>query len=119
MYSFTGLVFIGSDQCGGHVYVLSGVLFNTAEYKTYEDVTRNFPATEFDVLVVVEGPTLLDRSSLEKLRDLVIDLQLIDGTRGVISLFSARQPPENGQIPAALFPIPCRRAPNTRTLLSG
>ena len=79
---------------------------NTAEYRTYEDVTRNFPATEFDVLVVVEGPTLLDRSSLEKLRDLVIDLQLIDGTRGVISLFSARQPPENGQIPAALFPNP-------------
>ena len=79
---------------------------NTAEYKTYEDVTRNFPATEFDVLVVVEGPTLLDRTSLEKLRDLVIDLQLIDGTRGVISLFSARQPPENGQIPAPLFPNP-------------
>jgi hypothetical protein len=79
---------------------------NTAEYKTYEDVTHNFPATEFDVLVVVEGAKLLDRPSLEKLRDLVIDLQLIDGTRGVISLFSARQPPENGQIPGPLFPNP-------------
>ena len=76
------------------------------EFKTYEDVTHRFPSTEFDVLVVVEGPTLLDRSSLEKLRDLVIDLQLIDGTRGVISLFSARQPPENGQLPAPLFPDP-------------
>ena len=40
------------------------------------------------------------------MRDLVIDLQLIDGTRGVISLFSARQPPENGQLPAPLFPSP-------------
>jgi uncharacterized protein len=79
---------------------------NTAEYKTYEDVTHNFPATEFDVLVVVEGTKLLDRPSLEKLRDLVIDLQLIDGTRGVISLFSARQPPESGQIPGPLFPNP-------------
>ncbi len=79
---------------------------DTAEFKTYEDVTQRFPSTEFDVLVVIEGPTLLDRSSLEKLRDLVIDLQLIDGTRGVISLFSARQPPENGQIPAPLFPSP-------------
>ena len=55
---------------------------------------------------MVEGPTLLDRPSLQKLRDLVIDLQLIDGTRGVISLFSARQPPENGQLPAPLFPSP-------------
>ena len=79
---------------------------DTAEFKTYEDVTHRFPSSEFDVLVVIEGPTLLERSSLEKLRDLVIDLQLIDGTRGVISLFSARQPPENGQIPAPLFPNP-------------
>ena len=79
---------------------------DTAEFKTYEDVTHRFPSTEFDVLVVIEGPTLLERTSLEKLRDLVIDLQLIDGTRGVISLFSARQPPENGQIPAPLFPNP-------------
>jgi uncharacterized protein len=79
---------------------------DTAEFKTYEDVTHRFPSAEFDVLVVIEGPTLLERPSLEKLRDLAIDLQLIDGTRGVISLFSARQPPENGQIPAPLFPNP-------------
>jgi predicted RND superfamily exporter protein len=79
---------------------------NTAEYKTYEDVTRRFPSSEFDILIVVEGRTLLDRSSLEKLRDLVIDIQLVDGTRGTISLFSAREPPQNGGIPASLFPNP-------------
>src|SRR5208283_3970251 len=43
---------------------------------------------------------------LEKLRDVVTDLQLIDGTRGLISLFSARQPPEGGHLPEALFPEP-------------
>ncbi|WP_424627120.1 efflux RND transporter permease subunit [Bradyrhizobium sp. SYSU BS000235] len=77
---------------------------NTPEYKQYEEVTKRFPSSEYDVLVVVEGKTLLERDSLEKLRDLVTDLQLIDGTRGIISLFSARQPPENGKLPAALFP---------------
>ena len=57
------------------------------------------------MLIVVEGEKLLERSSLEKLRDLVTDLQLIDGTRGIISMFSARQPPENGgHLPAPLFP---------------
>jgi uncharacterized protein len=76
----------------------------TAEFKQYEDVTRRFPSSEYDVLVVVEGPTLLHRDSLEKLRDVVTDLQLIEGTRGLISLFSARQPPENGKLPAPLFP---------------
>jgi predicted RND superfamily exporter protein len=77
---------------------------DTPEFKQYEAVTHRFPSSEFDVLVVVEGKTLLDREPLSKLRELVTDLQLIDGTRGLISLFSARQPPENGQIPQALFP---------------
>jgi uncharacterized protein len=77
---------------------------DTKEYRQYEDVTKRFPATEFDVLVVVEGKTLLARDNLEKLRDFVTDLQLVDGTRGLISLFSARQAPAPGKLPAALFP---------------
>src|SRR5450756_2346343 len=77
---------------------------NSQEYRQYEAETKRFPATEFDVLVVVEGKTLLSRGNLEKLRDLVTDLQLVDGTRGLISLFSARQAPAPGKLPAALFP---------------
>src|SRR6266404_2860399 len=77
---------------------------NSREYRQYEAVTKRFPATEFDVLVVVEGKTLLARDNLEKLRDLVTDLQLVEGTRGLISLFSARQAPAPGKLPAALFP---------------
>jgi hypothetical protein len=76
---------------------------DTPEFQQYEEVTRRFPSSEFDVLVVIEGEALLARESVEKLRDLVTDLQLIDGARGVISIFSARQPPENGAIPAPLF----------------
>ncbi len=79
---------------------------NTPEFKQYEEVTRRFPSSEYDVLVVIEGKSLLERESLDKLRDLATDLQLIDGVRGIISLFSARQPPENGHIPGPLFPDP-------------
>ncbi|HEY0330519.1 MAG TPA: MMPL family transporter [Rhodopseudomonas sp.] len=77
---------------------------NSKEYRQYEEVTKRFPSTEFDVLVVVEGKTLLERDNLEKVRDLVTDLQLVEGTRGLISLFSARQAPAPGKLPAALFP---------------
>src|SRR2546430_9476076 len=77
---------------------------NSREYRQYEAETKRFPAVEFDVLVVVEGKTLLKRENLEKLRDLVTDLQLVEGTRGLISLFSARQAPAPGKLPAALFP---------------
>jgi predicted RND superfamily exporter protein len=77
---------------------------NTPEFRQYEEVTRRFPSSEYDVLVVVEGKTLLQRNSIEKLRDVVTDLQLIDGTRGLVSLFSARQPPQGNSLPAPLFP---------------
>jgi predicted RND superfamily exporter protein len=77
---------------------------NSKEYRQYEEVTKRFPSTEYDVLVVVEGKTLLRRDNLEKVRDLVTDLQLVPGTRGLISLFSARQAPAPGKLPAALFP---------------
>lgn len=77
---------------------------NTREFKQYEEVTKKFPAEEFDVLVVVEGKTLLARNNLEKLRDFITDMQLVEGTRGLVSLFSARQAPAPGKLPAALFP---------------
>lgn len=77
---------------------------DTPEFRQYEEVTHKFPSSEFDVLAVIEGDGLLQRDSLEKLRDFVTDVQLVDGVEGVISLFSARQPPEGGHTPAPLFP---------------
>ncbi|MEX0853927.1 MAG: MMPL family transporter [Bauldia sp.] len=76
---------------------------DTAEYRQYEEVTRRFPSAEFDILVVVEGD-VLDRDSLQAFRDLTTDLQLVDGTTGILSLFSARLPPEGGHLPEPLFP---------------
>ena len=78
----------------------------TPEFKKFEEVSRRFPSNEFDVLIVIEGDTLLQRATLEKLRNLAIDLQLIADTRGVISIFSAREPPMQGRIPPPLFPDP-------------
>lgn len=77
---------------------------DSAEFRQYEALSERFPSSEFDVLVVVEGERLLERSSLEQLRNLVTDLHFVDGMQGLISLFSARQPPEQGQIPPPLFP---------------
>jgi predicted RND superfamily exporter protein len=90
---------------------------NTDEFRTYEEVTRRFPSNEFDVLIVIEGDRLLERDSLQKLRDLAIGVQLIDGTRGLISIFSAREPPDNGQIPPPLFPDPLPQGAEYQTLV--
>ena len=77
---------------------------DTKEYRQYEQVVKRFPSSEYDVLMVIEGKTLLDRPNLEKVRDLVTDAQLVEGVTGLISMFSARQQPEKGRLPAALFP---------------
>src|SRR6266568_2836984 len=76
---------------------------DTPEFRQFEQVSHAFPSSEFDVLVVVEGKSLLARESVEKLRTMVTDLQLVDGARGVISMFSARQPPEGAGLPTPLF----------------
>jgi predicted RND superfamily exporter protein len=90
---------------------------DTEEFRTYEEVTRRFPSNEFDVLIVIEGDRLLERASLEKLRELAIELQLIDGTRGLISIFSAREPPDNGTIPPPLFPNPLPQGADYQALI--
>jgi hypothetical protein len=77
---------------------------DTPQFRLYQQQTRRFPSSEFDVLVVVQGKALLQRASIEKLRNLATDLQLIDGARGIISLFSAREPPEAGKLPGPLIP---------------
>jgi len=84
---------------------------DTAEFKQYEEVTRRFPSSEFDVLVVVEGKTLLQRVSLEKLRDVVTSLQLIAGRGASFRCFRHRQPRKRADS-GALFPeeLPERRA---------
>ena len=90
---------------------------DTEQFRTYEEVTHRFPSNEYDILVVIEGDRLLERSSLEKLRELAIDIQLIDGTRGLISIFSAREPPQAGQIPPPLFPNPLPQGAEYQALI--
>ena len=90
---------------------------NSAAFHEYEQVSREFPSSEYDVLVVVSGKELLERESVEKLRSLVTDLQLIDGARGAISMFSAREPSPNGRLPAPLFPDQLPQGANYRQLI--
>ena len=91
---------------------------DSQDYKTYQEVTRRFPSNEFDVLIVVEGNKLLERDSLQKLREIATDLQLLDGTRGLISIFSAREPPPpGGGVPPPLFPSPLPQGAEYQALI--
>ena len=75
-------------------------------FKLFEQVSHDFPSSQYYVMIVVTGDNLLDRTPVEKLRSLVTDLQLIEGTRGVLSIFSARQPAPEGALPEPVFSEP-------------
>src|SRR3990172_9896722 len=77
---------------------------DTQEFRDYETISERFPSSEYDVLIVVSGNDLLERKSIEALRELVINLQFVDGMAGQVSLFSAREAPVPGKFPGPVFP---------------
>jgi predicted RND superfamily exporter protein len=77
---------------------------DTPEFHDYELISKRFPSSEYDVLIVVTGKDLLVRKSVEALRNLVTELQFVDGMDGEVSLFSAREAPEPGKEPGPVFP---------------
>ncbi len=86
-------------------------------FREFERASREFPSSEYDVLIVASGQSLLARESVEKLRSLVRDVQLIDGTRGVLSMFSMRQPAPEGGLPEPLLPDPLPEGDAYRALV--
>ena len=77
---------------------------DTQEFRQYEEIDRRFPSSEYDVLVVVEGKDLLGRESIGKFGNMVIELQLADGVKGLISMLSARDKPDANGYAAPLVP---------------
>jgi len=90
---------------------------DTQEFRDYETISERFPSSEYDVLIVVSGPELLDRQNVEALRELVINLQWVEGMDGQVSLFSAREPPEAGKIPGPVFPADLPEGEEYRQLI--
>jgi predicted RND superfamily exporter protein len=79
---------------------------NTPEFKTYEEIDRLFPSSEYDVLVVVEGKKLLTREGLTAFANAASDLQLADGVDGIVSMLSARGRPDATGYAPPIVPDP-------------
>jgi len=77
---------------------------DSADYQIYKNMKQKFPASGSDILVVLEGDKLLARETIERLRDLHLELQFVDGADAVLSMFSVRRPPDKDGFPAPLFP---------------
>ncbi len=77
---------------------------SNVEFRNYDEMSDHFPASEFDVLAIIEGKDLLTPERLEKLRLLHFDLELTDSSAGVISIFSVRDKPNEKGFAPPLIP---------------
>ena len=103
-------------------YGLSRVSFNSDLREIYRTnssafaelvaMTRQYATGANEVYVLLEGPALLTRPTLRRLRELHLDLRFVDGVNQVTSVFSARAPPSPERRSRPLIPsqIPEGRA---------
>ena len=77
----------------------------SADFEVLEEISRQYPGSERDIILVVEGPDLFRPENLERLRTLQLDLGLVDGVNYALSMFNARKPPVGDRTPEPLFPL--------------
>ena len=76
----------------------------TPEFRQYEAIDRRFPSSEYDVLAVVEGAGLLSPEGLAAFSNFAIEMQLVDGVDGMVSMLSARDTPDETGYPPPIVP---------------
>ena len=70
----------------------------------YDRFLDRYPALENQVFILAESPSLTTRPVLEALRNLHLDLLFVDGVTSVVSIFTARHPPDDDGNMDPVFP---------------
>ncbi len=94
---FFGLLYVAMSACAAQLKFESDsrAIFrsNSAEFSQFEAFAQRYPGFLNETLVLVEGKSLFDPKTLDALRGLHLDLELLDNVTRVVSIFSARHPP--------------------------
>ena len=77
----------------------------TADYARFQLVEEQYPDSGQDVLLLVRSDDLFTVENLERLRDLHLELSFAGGVRDVVSMFSARHPPDEAGGAEPLLPV--------------
>ncbi|MFQ5625647.1 MAG: RND family transporter [Methyloligellaceae bacterium] len=94
-----GLPYLKTDHSLSELFSSDSV-----EFDHYKTMSKRFPTSEFDVLVVIESENLMRPEILEEIRSLHLDMQLAEAVDGIISIFSMREPPDEKGYPPPLIP---------------
>ncbi|MEM8575841.1 MAG: MMPL family transporter [Pseudomonadota bacterium] len=75
----------------------------TEDYARFQQVEEQYPDSGQDVLLLIKSDNLFTVENLERLRDLHLELSFARGVRDVVSMFSARHPPDEAGGAEPLF----------------
>ena len=76
----------------------------TVDYARFQEVEKQYPDSGMDVLLLIRSDNLFTVDNLERLRDLHLELTFADGVQDVVSMFSARHPPDDAGGAKPVFP---------------
>jgi len=76
----------------------------SSDFANLTTVEDQYPESVGEILLLVEADDLLSRENLERLRDLHLELGFVDGVQDVLSMFSARHPPDASGRSDPIFP---------------
>ena len=102
--AITIFLLIGAAHLGFESDIREIFRSDSPDYTVLEEVARQYPASEQDILLVMQHENLVTDARLESLRTLHLELMLSDGVAEVLSVFSARAPPKAQGDPPPLIP---------------
>ncbi len=82
----------------------------SSDFANLTTVEDQYPESVGEILLLVEGDDLLSLENLERLRDLHLELGFVDGVQDVLSIFSARHPPDASGRSDPIFPAELKDA---------
>ncbi len=100
----SGLCALGIPKLKTHGTLSELFRSTTTEFQNYAEMSKRFPTSEFDILIVVEDENIMNPELLEEIRTTHLELQFSEAVSGVISLFSMRERPNEKGYAAPMLP---------------
>lgn len=100
----TAVMVFGGSRLGFSSDIREIFRSSSPDFVTLEEVARQYPGSDRDILIVVDGPDLFTLKRLEALRTLHLELSFVDDVGSVLSMFSARKPPDASGKTEPVFP---------------
>lgn len=90
---------------------------DSPDFALFEEMARQYPGSETDIFLIVEGKEIFQPRTLDRLSALHMDVLSVEGVKDVQSLFSARYPlSAGGKATQPVFPFGLSEIPPVEEL---